>query len=57
MLIRARKHGFLDFEGEMLWQRQDDDVKIYLLVDIDDAKKKLDVWYFWHDLTTKFTFQ
>ena len=43
MLIRARKHGFLDFEGEMLWQRQDDDVRIYLLVDLDDAKEKLGV--------------
>ena len=43
MLLRARKHGFLDFEGEMLWQRQDDDVRIYLLVDLDDAKEKLGV--------------
>ena len=41
MLIRARKHGFIDFEGEMLWQRQDDDVRIYLLVDLGDAKEKL----------------
>ena len=41
MLLLARKHGFLDFEGEMLWQRQDDDVRIYLLVDLDDAKEKL----------------
>ena len=41
MLIRARKHGFIDFEGEMLWQRQDDHVKIYLLVDLTDAKDKL----------------
>jgi len=29
-LIRARKRGWLDFEGEMLWQRRDDDVIITL---------------------------
>ncbi|CAG5078925.1 Oidioi.mRNA.OKI2018_I69.PAR.g9123.t1.cds [Oikopleura dioica] len=41
ILLRARKYGFLDFEGEMLWQRQDDDVRIYLLTDIDSARNKL----------------
>ena len=30
MLVRARKHGLLDFPGEMLYQRQDDDVIITL---------------------------
>ncbi|KAM9386724.1 actin-binding Rho-activating protein [Phaethornis superciliosus] len=31
ILLRARKHGLVDFEGEMLWQRRDDDVIITLL--------------------------
>lgn len=31
ILIRARKHGFVDFEGEMLYQRRDDDKVIRLL--------------------------
>ncbi|XP_043946376.1 actin-binding Rho-activating protein-like [Protopterus annectens] len=30
--LRARKHGMLDFEGEMLWQGRDDKVIITLLV-------------------------
>ncbi|XP_077363773.1 actin binding Rho activating protein b [Festucalex cinctus] len=32
ILMRARKHGKLHFEGEMLWQGQDDGVIITLLV-------------------------
>lgn len=31
ILLRARKHGLVRFEGEMLWQGQDDDVVITLL--------------------------
>ncbi|XP_068118938.1 actin-binding Rho-activating protein-like [Hyperolius riggenbachi] len=31
ILLRARKHGHLDFEGEMLWQGVHDDVIITLL--------------------------
>ena len=31
MLMRARKQKLVDFEGEMLFQRRDDDVLIYLL--------------------------
>ncbi|KAM6125973.1 LOW QUALITY PROTEIN: actin-binding Rho-activating protein [Pterocles gutturalis] len=31
ILMRARKHGLVDFEGEMLWQGRDDDVIITLL--------------------------
>jgi len=31
MLLRARKHGILDFQGEMLYQRQDEKVLITLL--------------------------
>lgn len=32
ILMRARKHGKVDFEGEMLWQGRDDGVIITLLV-------------------------
>ncbi|XP_044146787.1 actin-binding Rho-activating protein-like [Bufo gargarizans] len=31
VLLRARKHGLLHFEGEMLWQGRDDHVVITLL--------------------------
>lgn len=31
ILIRARRHGYVDFEGEMLYQRRDDDKLIRLL--------------------------
>lgn len=31
VLIRARKHGFVEFEGEMLYQRRDDNVIIRLV--------------------------
>ncbi|KAM5315559.1 actin-binding Rho-activating protein [Glossophaga mutica] len=31
ILMRARKHGLVDFEGEMLWQGRDDHVLITLL--------------------------
>ncbi|XP_004679714.1 PREDICTED: actin-binding Rho-activating protein [Condylura cristata] len=31
ILMRARKHGLVDFEGEMLWQGRDDDAVITLL--------------------------
>uniref|UniRef100_A0A452GTW3 Actin-binding Rho-activating protein n=1 Tax=Gopherus agassizii TaxID=38772 RepID=A0A452GTW3_9SAUR len=31
ILMRARKHGLVDFEGEMLWQGRDDHVIITLL--------------------------
>ncbi|XDV35318.1 hypothetical protein PO909_005289 [Leuciscus waleckii] len=32
ILLRCRKHKMVDFEGEMLWKGQDDDVIIKLLV-------------------------
>ncbi len=32
ILMRARKHGKVAFEGEMLWQGQDDGIIITLLV-------------------------
>lgn len=31
LLVRARKHGFVEFPGEMLYQRQDDDVVIRMV--------------------------
>ena len=30
LLLRARKHGLVDFPGEMLYQRRDDHVVIKL---------------------------
>lgn len=40
--MRARKHKFVDFEGEMLFQRRDDDVPIFMLQTTDEIKKLLD---------------
>ncbi|KAF2353572.1 Costars domain [Trinorchestia longiramus] len=34
-LLRARKHGFIDFEGEMLYQRRDDEKLITLRSNIN----------------------
>lgn len=31
VLIRARKHGYVEFEGEMLYQKRDDNVVIRLV--------------------------
>lgn len=31
ILLRARKHGFVYFDGEMLYQRRDDNVIIKLI--------------------------
>lgn len=36
LLIRARKHGLVAFEGEMLYQKRDDKVVITLLRDVND---------------------
>ncbi|XP_068248221.1 actin-binding Rho-activating protein-like isoform X2 [Palaemon carinicauda] len=41
MLLRARKHGLLDFEGETLFQRRDDDVPITLLKPIQAIRDEL----------------
>ncbi|XP_055317968.1 actin-binding Rho-activating protein isoform X2 [Sitodiplosis mosellana] len=38
LLLRARKHKFVDFEGEMLFQRRDDDVPIFMLKTTDEIK-------------------
>ncbi|KAK9721453.1 Costars [Popillia japonica] len=46
MLLRARKHKIVDFEGECLFQRRDDHVPIILLKPIEeireDFQKKID---------------
>lgn len=38
ILLRARKHNFVDFEGEVLFQRQDDHVPIILLKSIEETR-------------------
>ncbi|XP_012158650.1 uncharacterized protein KIAA0754 isoform X1 [Ceratitis capitata] len=42
ILLRARKHKLLEFEGEMLFQRRDDDVPIFLLKPIVEIRKELE---------------
>jgi len=42
MLLRARKYGLVEFEGECLFQRQDDDVIITLMYPASKVKKMLD---------------
>lgn len=39
MLLRARKHGLLAFEGEMLYQRRDEAVTITLLKPLDEVRR------------------
>jgi len=39
MLLRARKHGILDFQGEMLYQRQDEHVQITLLKPLPEVRE------------------
>uniref|UniRef100_A0A914Z891 Costars domain-containing protein n=1 Tax=Panagrolaimus superbus TaxID=310955 RepID=A0A914Z891_9BILA len=39
MLVRARKYGLVDFEGEMLYQGQDDDKIIRLLKPIEEIRR------------------
>lgn len=38
MLLRARKQKIIDFEGEMLFQRRDDEVPIFMLKTVDEIK-------------------
>ena len=40
MLLRARKHGCIHFEGEMLYQRQDEKKIITLLNSIQEIQEK-----------------
>ena len=42
VLLRARKYGLVDFEGETLFQRRDDNVIITLLYPSSKVKKMLD---------------
>ncbi len=39
MLLRARKHNLVAFEGEMLYQRQDDEKEITLLKPLEQVKE------------------
>ncbi|XP_069193581.1 actin-binding Rho-activating protein [Procambarus clarkii] len=41
ILLRARKYGLLDFEGEILFQGRDDDVPIFLLKPIKEIREEL----------------
>lgn len=38
LLLRARKQKIIDFEGEMLFQRRDDEVPIFMLKTVDEIK-------------------
>lgn len=40
--LRARKYKLIEFEGEMLFQRRDDDVPIFLLKPIKEIRQILD---------------
>lgn len=42
LLLRARKHKFLDFEGEVLFQRRDDNVPILMLKTLKEVKEIVD---------------
>ncbi|CAN7996168.1 unnamed protein product [Ixodes hexagonus] len=41
MLLRARKHGLVDFKGEMLFQRRDDDVVITLIKPLHELYEEM----------------
>ena len=41
LLLRARKQKYIDFEGECLFQRRDDNVPIYLLKPIKEIRETL----------------
>ncbi|TMW51295.1 hypothetical protein DOY81_003614 [Sarcophaga bullata] len=41
ILLRARKHKLVEFEGEMLFQRRDDDVPIFLIKPIQEIRQEL----------------
>lgn len=41
LLLRARKHELIQFEGEMLFQRRDDDVPVFLLKPIKAIREIL----------------
>lgn len=41
LLLRARKHKLVDFEGEILFQRRDDDVPIMMLKPMKEIREYL----------------
>lgn len=41
LLLRARKHKLVDFEGEILFQRRDDNVPIVMLKPIKEIREYL----------------
>ena len=45
MLLRARKQNLVDFEGEMLFQRRDDNVVITLLRMPEDMRNDSDEYW------------
>jgi len=47
MLLRARKHGMLQFDGEMLYQRRDEEKTIHLLMDADQRRNFLATGLTW----------
>ncbi|KAL6438472.1 hypothetical protein ACFW04_004517 [Cataglyphis niger] len=40
LLLRARKQKYLEFEGECLFQRRDDDVPIFLVKPIEEIREE-----------------
>jgi len=42
LLLRARKHKFLDFEGEVLFQRRDDNVPVLMTKTLKEVKEIVD---------------
>ncbi|XP_017054601.1 skin secretory protein xP2 isoform X2 [Drosophila ficusphila] len=42
ILLRARKHKLVDFEGEMLYQRRDDNVPVFLLKPIKEIRAEME---------------
>nr|CDJ88296.1 Dsim\GD16590-PA [Haemonchus contortus] len=41
MLIRARKYGLVDFEGEMLYQKQDDEKIVTMMMPIAEIRTRM----------------
>jgi hypothetical protein len=41
LLLRARKHGMVTFEGEMLYQRRDEEKIITLLISHEQIQQSL----------------
>lgn len=41
-MLRARKKGLIEFEGEMLFQRRDDNVIVSLVKDMNEVNEMFD---------------